>query len=150
MGSGSGRRSRRFSTPVTQRFAAPAPVTPQLSPEHSPPPPASVELDPPAAKRDAAPAFGRAFGALSAGTALVQLVLDTFVAQLDMDDGTLALAVHRGDEAAGDTLRSCLAEVIVQTLANANTVDTDYTVLTVKGDAPSVDAIQDQLTASLA
>ena len=41
---------------------------------------------PPAAKRDAAPAFGRAFGALSAGTALVQLVLDTFVAQLDMDE----------------------------------------------------------------
>ena len=72
------------------------------------------------------------------------------LAKLDKDDGTQALAVQRGDEAAGDTLRSCLAEVIVQTLANANTVDTDYTVLTVKGDAPSVDAIQDQLTASLA
>ena len=37
--------------PFSRRFAAPAPVTPQLSPEHSPPPPASVELDPPAAKR---------------------------------------------------------------------------------------------------
>ena len=37
--------------PFSRRFAAPVPVTPQLSPEHSPPPPASVELDPPAAKR---------------------------------------------------------------------------------------------------
>ena len=36
--------------PFSRRFAGPAPVTPQLSPEHSPPPPASVDLDPPAAK----------------------------------------------------------------------------------------------------
>ena len=34
--------------PFSRRFAAPAPVTPQLSPEHSPP---RVDLDPPAAKR---------------------------------------------------------------------------------------------------
>ena len=66
---------------------------------------------------------------------------------LDKDSDTQGLAVQAGDEAAGDTLRSCLAEVIVQTLSNPATVDTDFTVLTVKGDAPSVDTIQDSLSA---
>ena len=37
---------------------------------------------------------------------------------LDKDAATRAVAVQRGDEAAGDTLRSSLAEVIVQTLSN--------------------------------
>lgn len=69
--------------------------------------------------------------------------------KLDKDIATRAVTVEQGDTIAGDTLRSALAEVLVQTLASPFTHNTDFTVINIDGDAPSAAAIQEQLSAAL-
>uniref|UniRef100_A0A7S2M7R1 NAD(P)-binding domain-containing protein n=1 Tax=Zooxanthella nutricula TaxID=1333877 RepID=A0A7S2M7R1_9DINO len=69
--------------------------------------------------------------------------------QLDKDVATRGVSVSRGDTVAGDTLRSTLAEVLVQTLQNPATANADFTVLNVEGDAPGADEIQATLTGVL-
>ena len=67
--------------------------------------------------------------------------------QLDKDAGTRGVALSRGDDAQGDTLRSVLAEVLVQTLTAPTAPPTDFTVLTEKGEPPSSEDLQRQLAA---
>mmetsp|Transcript_67943 Transcript_67943/g.189784 ORF Transcript_67943/g.189784 Transcript_67943/m.189784 type:complete len:370 (+) Transcript_67943:67-1176(+) len=66
--------------------------------------------------------------------------------QLDKDAATRAVSLQRGDEAAGDTLRSSLAEVLVQTLASPATHNIDFTAISVEGSAPNADDIQRQMS----
>ena len=68
--------------------------------------------------------------------------------QLDKDAGTPRRALSRGDDAQGDTLRSALAEVLVQTLTAPTAPPTDFTVLTEKGEPPSSEDLQRQLARS--
>lgn len=63
--------------------------------------------------------------------------------QLDKGAATRAVDVTSGDTAAGDTLRSTLAEVLVQTLKSDATHNTDFTVINVEGEAPSATDIQE-------
>ncbi|KAJ8599699.1 hypothetical protein CTAYLR_004715 [Chrysophaeum taylorii] len=72
------------------------------------------------------------------------------IAKLDKDLGTRAVAIAKGDDAAGDTLRSTLADVIVQALHTPAVRNTDFTVLTVKGPSPSKNDLAAQLEAALA
>ena len=67
--------------------------------------------------------------------------------QLDKDADTRGVALSRGDDAQGDTLRSVLAEVLVQTLTAPTAPPTDFTVLTEKGEPPSSEDLQRQLAA---
>lgn len=68
--------------------------------------------------------------------------------QLDKDVSTRGVDVQQGDEAAGDTLRSSLAEVLVQCLQNVATRNSEFTILNVAGEAPSAANIQDLLTSA--
>jgi len=65
--------------------------------------------------------------------------------QLDKDSETRALEVEKGDALLGDTLRSTLAEVTAQLLEGDTARDTDFCVVNVKGDAPTAEAVQNQL-----
>merc|ERR1712216_832258 len=49
--------------------------------------------------------------------------------QLDKDAATRAVAIQQGDTAAGDTLRSSLAEVLVQSLTSPAARNVDFTVI---------------------
>ncbi|KAJ1452814.1 hypothetical protein M885DRAFT_525703 [Pelagophyceae sp. CCMP2097] len=69
---------------------------------------------------------------------------------LDKDVDTRAVALQRGDQVAGDTLRSSLAEVLVQTLRCNEAANTDFTVINVKGEEPDAAQIQKQLKDALA
>jgi len=70
--------------------------------------------------------------------------------QLDKDASTKAVTFRQGDEIAGDTLRSTLAEVLVQSLSNPAARNAEFTVINVKGDAPDVGQMQELLTTALA
>ena len=69
--------------------------------------------------------------------------------RLDADSEKRGVAIQKGDEAAGDTLRSALAEVLVQALQNPS-ADGDFTVLTVDGAEPTAATIQASLSEALA
>jgi len=69
--------------------------------------------------------------------------------QLDKDVSTRSVSVQRGDDVAGDTLRSSLAEVLVQCLRNVASRNSEFTLLNVEGEAPNAAQIQDVLAAAL-
>lgn len=55
------------------------------------------------------------------------------------------MEVGRGDELLGDTLRSTLAEVTAQICEGDYARDLDFAVVNVKGNSPSVEAVQERL-----
>lgn len=65
--------------------------------------------------------------------------------QLDKDSETRGVQVGIGDTLLGDTLRSTLAEITAQVCETNSALDTDFAVVNVKGEAPSLDEIQLQL-----
>ena len=67
--------------------------------------------------------------------------------QLDKDAQTRGVDLSLGDTAQGDTLRSALAEVLVQTLTADSPPPVDFTVITEKGSPPSPEELQRQLAA---
>jgi len=67
--------------------------------------------------------------------------------QLDKDAETQNVEVGRGDELLGDTLRSTLAEITAQVCENDLARDMDFAAVNVKGDAPSIEVVQQRLGA---
>lgn len=67
--------------------------------------------------------------------------------QLDKDAATQDVEVGKGDELLGDTLRSTLAEITAQVCEGDFARDMDFAVVNVKGDAPSIEMVQERLTA---
>ena len=67
--------------------------------------------------------------------------------ELDMDTQTRAVDIGRGDELLGDTLRSTIAEVTAQLMEGDFARDMDFAVVNIKGDAPTAETLQTQLTA---
>ena len=67
--------------------------------------------------------------------------------QLDKDAATQDVQVGLGDELLGDTLRSTLAEVTAQICEGDCALNVDFAVVNVKGEAPSVEGIQERLGA---
>jgi nucleoside-diphosphate-sugar epimerase len=67
--------------------------------------------------------------------------------QLDKDSQTQDVKVGLGDELLGDTLRSTLAEVTAQVCEGNHALDMDFAVINDKGNAPSIEGIQNRLKA---
>mmetsp|Transcript_2849 Transcript_2849/g.4350 ORF Transcript_2849/g.4350 Transcript_2849/m.4350 type:complete len:350 (+) Transcript_2849:43-1092(+) len=67
--------------------------------------------------------------------------------QLDKDASTQDVNVGKGDELLGDTLRSTLAEITAQICEGNCALDMDFAAVNVKGDAPSVEMVQERLQA---
>jgi nucleoside-diphosphate-sugar epimerase len=65
--------------------------------------------------------------------------------QLDKDVATQDVVVGKGDELLGDTLRSTLAEVTAQICEGDSARDTDFAVVNVKGDSPTIELLQERL-----
>lgn len=65
--------------------------------------------------------------------------------QLDKDSDTRGVQVAIGDTLLGDTLRSTLAEISAQVCETNSALDTDFAVINIKGEAPSIDEIQIKL-----
>jgi nucleoside-diphosphate-sugar epimerase len=65
--------------------------------------------------------------------------------QLDKDAATQDLVVGQGDELLGDTLRSTLAEVTAQICEGDYARDMDFACINVKGETPSLEAVQERL-----
>jgi nucleoside-diphosphate-sugar epimerase len=65
--------------------------------------------------------------------------------QLDKDAATQDVEVGRGDELLGDTLRSTLAEVTAQICEGDYARDMDFACVNVKGESPSLEAVQEKL-----
>ena len=65
--------------------------------------------------------------------------------QLDKDAATQDVSIGRGDELLGDTLRSTLAEITAQVCETDCARDMDFAAVNVKGDAPSVETVQERL-----
>ncbi len=65
--------------------------------------------------------------------------------QLDKDAKTQDIEVQCGDELLGDTLRSTLAEVTAQICEGGYALNTDFAVVNVKGDVPSIGDVQTKL-----
>mmetsp|Transcript_8822 Transcript_8822/g.21546 ORF Transcript_8822/g.21546 Transcript_8822/m.21546 type:complete len:362 (+) Transcript_8822:94-1179(+) len=65
--------------------------------------------------------------------------------QLDKDIDTRDVDVEKGDKLLGDTLRSTLAEVTAQLMEGDCARDMDFAVVNVKGDAPTMEAVQEKL-----
>mmetsp|Transcript_8594 Transcript_8594/g.19314 ORF Transcript_8594/g.19314 Transcript_8594/m.19314 type:complete len:341 (+) Transcript_8594:124-1146(+) len=65
--------------------------------------------------------------------------------QLDKDSDTQDVEVGLGDELLGDTLRSTLAEVTAQICEGGLGLNTDFTVVNVKGDAPSGEGLKEKI-----
>ncbi len=66
--------------------------------------------------------------------------------QLDKDAATQNVEFGKGDELLGDTLRSTLAETCAQVCEGNSARDMDFAVVNVKGESPSVDAVQERLS----
>ena len=67
--------------------------------------------------------------------------------QLDKDAATQDVEVARGDELLGDTLRSTLAEVTAQICEGDYAKDLDFACVNVKGESPSLELVQERLSA---
>ena len=67
--------------------------------------------------------------------------------QLDKDADTQDVQVGVGDELLGDTLRSTLAEVTAQICEGDFAKDMDFACINVKGASPSLEAVQERLSA---
>lgn len=57
--------------------------------------------------------------------------------QLDKDASVRQLEMQAGDSLLGDTLRSSLAEVLVQSAVSESTANCDFSVINTKGEPPS-------------
>lgn len=69
--------------------------------------------------------------------------------RLDKDARTRGVVVAKGDDQAGDTLRSTLADVVVRAVANPVARNVDFTVLNVQGEPPSTEALDRILQTAL-
>lgn len=70
--------------------------------------------------------------------------------RLDKPTNTRAIDISKGDTVAGDTLRSALADVVLCSIKCPAAQNTDFTVLSVRGVAPSKEDLDSQLRAALA
>lgn len=69
--------------------------------------------------------------------------------RLDKPANTRAIDISKGDTVAGDTLRSALADVVVCSIQCPAAQNTDFTVLSVRGVAPSKEDLDSQIRAAL-
>lgn len=67
--------------------------------------------------------------------------------QLDKDAATQDVVFGKGDELLGDTLRSTLAEVTAQICEGDCARDMDFAVVNEKGESPSIEIVQERLSA---